>query len=62
MIDDLKDDLKSILNDLEKINKASDLEQIVSKIQDFYKKLIIFQIHLAPLHLYQKMKIINLKL
>ena len=43
MIDDLKDDLKSILNDLEKINKASDLEQIISKIQDFYKKLIIFQ-------------------
>ena len=43
MIDDLKDDLKSILNDLEKINKTSDVEQIISKIQDFYKKLIIFQ-------------------
>tara|TARA_B000000565_G_C23725305_1_gene355034 strand:+ start:124 stop:696 length:573 start_codon:yes stop_codon:yes gene_type:complete len=43
MIDDLKDDLKSILNDLEKINKTSEVEQIISKIQDFYKKLIIFQ-------------------
>ena len=43
MIDDLKDDLKNILNDLEKINKTSDVEQIISKIQDFYKKLIVFQ-------------------
>ena len=43
MIDDLKDDLKSILNDLEKINKISEVGQIISKIQDFYKKLIIFQ-------------------
>ena len=43
MIDDLKDDLKSILNDLEKINNTSEVEQIISKIQDFYKKLIIFQ-------------------
>ena len=43
MIGDLKDDLKNILNDLEKINEDSDVDQIISKLQEFYKKLIIFQ-------------------
>ena len=43
MIDYIKDELKDILNDLEKINETSDIDQIISKLQEFYKKLIIFQ-------------------
>ena len=43
MIDYIKDELKAILNDLEKINETSDIDQIISKLQEFYKKLIIFQ-------------------
>ena len=43
MIDYIKDELKGILNDLEKINETSDIDQIISKLQEFYKKLIIFQ-------------------
>ena len=43
MIDYIKNELKSILNDLEKINETSDIDQIISKLQEFYKKLIIFQ-------------------
>ena len=44
MIDYIKDELKAILNDLEKINETSDIDQIISKLQEFYKKLIIFQL------------------
>ena len=43
MIDYIKDELKGILKDLEKINETSDIDQIISKLQEFYKKLIIFQ-------------------
>ena len=43
MIDYIKDELKDILNDLEKINETSDIDQIISKLQEVYKKLIIFQ-------------------
>ena len=43
MIDYIKDELKNILNDLEKINETSDINQIISKLQEVYKKLIIFQ-------------------
>ena len=43
MIDYIKDELKAILNDLEKINETSDIDQIISKLQEFHKKLIIFQ-------------------
>ena len=43
MIDYIKNELKSILKDLEKINETSDIDQIISKLQEFYKKLIIFQ-------------------
>ena len=43
MIDYIKDELKGILNDLEKINETSDINQIISKLQEVYKKLIIFQ-------------------
>ena len=43
MINQIKDELKSILEDLESIDENSDLNQIVSKFQDFYKNLIVFQ-------------------
>ena len=43
MIDYIKNELKSILNDLEKINETSDIDPVISKLQEFYKKLIIFQ-------------------
>lgn len=43
MINQIKDELKSILEDLESIDENSDLNQIVCKFHDLYKNLIVFQ-------------------
>ena len=43
MIDEIKDQLKIILKDLETINEASDMEKIIFNIQEIHKKMILFQ-------------------
>tara|TARA_B100000989_G_scaffold257095_1_gene206514 strand:- start:300 stop:875 length:576 start_codon:yes stop_codon:yes gene_type:complete len=43
MIDEIKDELKIILKDLETVNETSDVDKIISKFQELYKKLILFQ-------------------
>ena len=43
MIKQIKDEINSILEDLEKINEASSLDQLILKFQKVYKQLIIFQ-------------------
>ena len=43
MIKQIKDEINSILEDLEKINEASSLDQLILKFQKAYKQLIIFQ-------------------
>ena len=43
MINEIKDELKSILGDLESINQTSDIDKIISKVHELQKKLIVFQ-------------------
>ncbi len=43
MINQIRDELKSILEDLEQINETSDIDQIILKFQGLYKQLILFQ-------------------
>ena len=43
MIDEIKDQLKIILKDLETINQDADLDKIIFNIQDIYKKMILYQ-------------------
>ena len=43
MINLIKDELKSILEDLEKIKETSNVDHLVLKFQNAYKRLIIFQ-------------------
>tara|TARA_B100001250_G_C19674364_1_gene732960 strand:+ start:217 stop:795 length:579 start_codon:yes stop_codon:yes gene_type:complete len=43
MINEIKDELKSISGDLESINATSDIDKIISKVQELQKKLILFQ-------------------
>ena len=43
MIDEIKDELKVILKDLETVNKTSDIDKIISNFQELYKKMILFQ-------------------
>ena len=43
MIDEIKDELKVILKDLETVNETSDIDKIVSNFQELYKKMILFQ-------------------
>ena len=43
MIDEIKDELKAILKDLETVNETSDIDKIISNFQELYKKMILFQ-------------------
>ena len=43
MIDEIKDELKVILKDLETVNETSDIDKIISNFQELYKKMILFQ-------------------
>jgi hypothetical protein len=43
MINQIKDELKSILRDLEDYNEPSEIDRIIFKYQELYKKLILFQ-------------------
>jgi len=43
MIDEIKDELKVILKDLETVNETSDINKIISNFQELYKKMILFQ-------------------
>ena len=43
MIDQIKDELKVILKDLETVNETSDIDKIISNFQELYKKMILFQ-------------------
>lgn len=43
MINQLKYELKGILEDLDKVDTSDDLEKILVNFQELYKKLIIFQ-------------------
>ena len=43
MIDEIKDELKVILKDLETVNETSDINKIMSNFQELYKKMILFQ-------------------
>ena len=43
MINLIKDELKSILEDLEKIKETSNVDHLILKFQNAYKRLIIFQ-------------------
>ena len=43
MIDEIKDELKVILKDLETVNETSDIDKIIWKFQELYKKMILFQ-------------------
>ena len=43
MINIIKDELKSILEDLEKIKETSNVDHLIFKFQKAYKRLIIFQ-------------------
>tara|TARA_B100000963_G_C22608073_1_gene663540 strand:- start:279 stop:854 length:576 start_codon:yes stop_codon:yes gene_type:complete len=46
MINKVRDKLKNILEDLEQVNEASDIDQIMLKFHDIYKQLILFQFKL----------------
>ena len=43
MINQIKDEINSILEDLEKINEGSSLDQLILKFQKTYKQMIILQ-------------------
>ena len=43
MIDEIKDELKVILKDLDTVNETSDIDKIISNFQELYKKMILFQ-------------------
>ena len=43
MIDEIKDELKIILKDLETVNETSDIDKIIWNFQELYKKMILFQ-------------------
>lgn len=43
MIDEIKNELKVILKDLETVNETSDIDKIISNFQELYKKMILFQ-------------------
>ena len=43
MIDEIKDELKVILKDLEAVNETSDIDKIIFNFQELYKKMILFQ-------------------
>jgi len=43
MIEEIKDELKVILKDLETVNETSDINKIISNFQELYKKMILFQ-------------------
>ncbi len=43
MIDEIKDELKIILKDLETVNETSNIDKIISNFQELYKKMILFQ-------------------
>ena len=43
MIDEIKEELKVILKDLETVNETSDIDKIISNFQELYKKMILFQ-------------------
>ena len=43
MIDEIKDELKIILKDLDTVNETSDIDKIISNFQELYKKIILFQ-------------------
>ena len=43
MIDEIKEELKVILKDLETVNETSDINKIISNFQELYKKMILFQ-------------------
>tara|TARA_B100001057_G_scaffold353783_1_gene355689 strand:- start:594 stop:1169 length:576 start_codon:yes stop_codon:yes gene_type:complete len=43
MIDQIKDELKVILKDLEAVNETSDIDKILFNFQELYKKMILFQ-------------------
>ena len=43
MIDEIKDELKVILKDLDTVNETSDIDKIISNFQELYKKIILFQ-------------------
>tara|TARA_Y100000768_G_C23969125_1_gene679535 strand:+ start:645 stop:1220 length:576 start_codon:yes stop_codon:yes gene_type:complete len=43
MIDQIKDELKVILKDLEAVNETSDIDKIIFNFQELYKKMILFQ-------------------
>ena len=43
MIDEIKEELKIILKDLETVNETSDIDKIISNFQELYKKMILFQ-------------------
>ena len=43
MIDEIKDELKVILKDLDTVNETSDIDKIISNFQELYKKMILFK-------------------